>query len=135
MKTPREDNIDALSHCSPEALDKLYDDSMARNDSYNAGIAREALARHGQVQTNELSKCGRLFEHRKVDPYTGRVTYEYTGDPRAFLAPFAEGAGPIIARMDARNFTGRNSPQARAYAATQQTVTVGPGERVQVVKA
>jgi len=130
----KEDMLSAFSHLGVSALDKLLGTYEARNDSVNAGVVREALAKKGSVQTEELSRCGQLFKHTHHDPETGRVTHTFTGDIRAMLAPFAEGAGPIRVRMNRENFTGRNSPEARAYAATQQTVTVGPGQRAVVVK-
>jgi hypothetical protein len=135
MKTPKEEMLSAFAHLSVQALDKLLGTYEARNDSVNAGIVREALANKQTVQTDELSRCGKLFKHTHHDPETGRVTHTFTGDIRAAFAPFMEGAGPITARMDWKSFTGRNSPQARSRAASQMTVTVGPGEMVQVVKA
>jgi hypothetical protein len=79
---------------------------------------------------DEQIRC--LIEHRHVDPYTGKVFYDYTGDIAAFMAPFVQPSHTC--KIDVAAFTGENSPEAKALRASQVTVTLKPGETVQVVK-
>ena len=134
MPSARDELLAMYSHFTLDELNKAHHSYTARNDGAGAATVQEAISRYGSVQTDDLARCGKLFEHRNVDPYSGRVSYTYTGDIGAFLAPHAEGAGPITAKFNRDTYAGRNSGFARAYAATQQTVTVRPGEKVMVVK-
>lgn len=119
MRTPREDSIEALSHASIEALDKLYENYVARNDSYNAGIIKEAIAQQGQVQTTKLTHCGKLFEHRHYDPNTGRIWFTYTGDIRAMLAPFTRGGIGFKLNYELAQETLRDYERAAEYTRSQ----------------
>jgi hypothetical protein len=134
MVETREEKVTFYAKIDLANLEKLRDHYEARQDSYTAGIVRDAMERHGSVQTQELYNSGKLFRHRNVDPYSGRVTYRHTGDPMAWMKDFMDGAGPIGCRLDSEQFTGRNSPSARAREAATVRIVLQPGERVQIVK-
>lgn len=125
--------VDTLSKLGLPALERLRDTYEARNDRQNAELVRSAIGKHGAVQTEELSNCGQLFQHRNYDPNTGRITHTYTGDCMAWLKDFtSQGAsGSINYNLG----TGANSPEAKARAAATVTTVLAPGERVQIVKA
>lgn len=130
-----ENAVAILEEVGLAQLEKLRDTYDARQDRQGAAVVRAAIERRGAVQTEELSRCGRLFPHKvQLDP-SGlgmRPAIAYTGDPAAWLAPFLlPGAS---GRMNVELFTGANSPGAKALARQTVTVALKPGERVQVVR-
>lgn len=118
------------------ALETLRETYEARHDSQGAADVRAAIDRLGKVQTEELTNSGKLFARRvELDPsgLGTRPALQYVGDPMAWMSHFtSQGA---TARIDRGLFSGANSAEAKARAATQITVTVKPGQTVRVVPA
>jgi len=132
MSTFDENTINAIRHLDLVQLEGLRDLYEARHDSANAATVREAISRKGTVQTDELWRSGQLFAHKSEPDDTGRRVTTWTGDPAAWMKHFTQ--GPITVRMDAKNFSGENSPEARAIRAETVHIRLKPGERIQVVK-
>jgi hypothetical protein len=126
------DTISTLSRLDLAHLESMRDHYNALGDHQNAAGVVAAITRMGAEQTQELADSGRLIAHRRVDPDNNRVIHTYTGDISAFMAPFVLGAA--VCQMDRNAYTGENSPEAKALRASQVTVTLKPGETVQVVK-
>jgi hypothetical protein len=97
---------------SLDQLEQLRDTYEARHDKQHANLVRDAINRKGEVQTRELSNCGKLFKHRHYDEETGRTWHTYTGDNMYWMKEYM--SGPIIVRMDAGMFTGKNSEVGKA---------------------
>jgi hypothetical protein len=127
-----EETIKTLSKVDLPRLEALRDKYEALGDQQSvSGIVR-AIHTKGQVQTEELSRCGKLFEHHHIDPRNGQHSFTYTGDMAEFMAPFVR--PPMTCRINRGIGTGENSPEAKALRASQVTVTLKPGETVKVVK-
>ena len=127
-----EETIKTLSKVDLPRLEALRDKYEALGDQQSvSGIVR-AIHTKGQVQTEELSRCGKLFEHHHVDPRNGQHSFTYTGDIAKFMEPFV--LPPIVFKFNTAAFTGENSPEAKALRTSQVTVTLKPGETVKVVK-
>lgn len=73
-------------------LEKLRDRYAGRGESAKAKDVSAAIARFGAVQTDELSRSGKLFAHDSPRDNSGRVTTSYTGDNGAWMSLFMSGA-------------------------------------------
>ena len=56
-----ENAVAILEEVGLAQLEKLRDTYDARQDRQGAAVVRAAIERRGAVQTEELSRCGRLF--------------------------------------------------------------------------
>jgi hypothetical protein len=126
------DVIAELSKLDLHHLEGLIETYEARADSASASAIRRAIATKGQVQTNDLYNSGQLFKTSRTDPETGRLTHTFTGDPMAWMEPYTKSG--VRGRYPVENWTGANSPEARALAAKTQSVVVEPGYRIAIVK-
>lgn len=126
------ETINIISKLDLNQIGALRDKYEAAGDQQSVAGCIRALQTKGAVQTEELAHSGRLIEHHHVDPRNGQHSFTYTGDIGAFMAPFMR--PPEVCKFNYGAFTGENSPEAKALRASQVTVTLKPGERVQVVK-
>ncbi len=121
-----EDTIAVLEACDLSQLEALRDKYAARHDSARVAEVRAAIDRKGLVQTDELSRSGKLFAH-KIDmgDDSGRKMTTWTGDSSVWMRAFQ--TGPIVGRID---------PQLldEAKSGKPQTVRLRHGERVVVTK-
>ena len=83
---------------SLDQLENLRDRYLARNDSVKAGVVRDAIARRGAVQTEELAKSGRLFAVEMPRDAAGRVVTAYRGDNAAWMNMFMSGG--VVGKID-----------------------------------
>ena len=85
--------------CFPlDQLENLRDRYLARNDSTKARLVRDAISRRGAVQTQELSRCGKLFAVELPRDATGRVVTVFHGDNAAWMNMFMSGG--VIGKVD-----------------------------------
>jgi hypothetical protein len=99
-----------------ERLQRKYEGSGQKASAQ--AIVGELKVRAGEkpVQTAALQDSGKLFQHKfKADDDSGRTFTAYSGDVGVFLQPFTEPG--MTVRVPREEFTGRNSPQAKAAAA------------------
>lgn len=83
--------LDCLSLDQLESLRARY---LARRDSVKAGLVREAIARRGVVQTEELARSGKLFAVEMPRDAAGRTITKWTGDNAAWMQHFM-GTGAV----------------------------------------
>lgn len=106
-------------------LEELRDRYAVRKDWQKVEQVRSAINKLGEVQTNELAHCGRLFKHRHYDPETGRVWHTWTGDNAAWMSHFQ--SPPMTVRVDTNLFTGKNSEAGKALAAKRAAALEAAG--------
>lgn len=108
-----------------ETLDKMRVHYETRKDYQMMERVRSAINRKGNVQTPELSNCGRLFKHRHYDEETGRVTHSWTGDNMAWMQHFMSNGA--VGRIDAGLCTGKNSEVGKAWQAKRKAALEAAG--------
>jgi hypothetical protein len=106
-----EDTIAILQNLDLLQLDRLRDRYESRHDSASAANVREAIARKGATQTEELYNSGHLFARKAAPDDTGRRVTTWTGDPFAWMKHFMGTAA--IGRFNGELCKGENSQQAR----------------------
>ncbi len=117
---------DVLDCFSLDQLEKLRDKREARNDRAGADAIRAAIGRRGAVQTDELSRSGKLFAHKTVmNDDSGRTMTTWTGDSSVWMRAFQ--TGPIVGSLNRELLD-------EAKSGKPQTVRLRHGERISIIK-